>query len=122
LGAFCLAASPAIIDRHVNAFLPSKLLQATHERRDAQLRFRVVLVERLEYADPPWLLAPLCTRRERPYGRQTAEECDEIAAAHVRPGLRDRILTARTQVLIEVKNGIEGIFAERGDVAELDLD
>ena len=34
--------------------------------------------------DPPWLLAPLRTRRERPYGRQTAEECDEIAAPHVR--------------------------------------
>jgi hypothetical protein len=36
--------------------------------------------------------------------------------------LRDRILTARTQVLREVKSGIEGVFAERGDVAELDLD
>src|SRR5262249_15340854 len=73
---------PAVIDPHVAALGPARLLQSLQERRDAGLAYRMVFGERHKHTDALDLRALLRTRRERPRDCRAAEQRDELAAFH----------------------------------------
>jgi hypothetical protein len=58
--------------------------QSLQERPDASLKFWIVCGCGQEHTDAPYLLAPLCLRRERP-SRRAAEKRDEVAPFHAVP-------------------------------------
>src|SRR6266436_58770 len=72
----------ASVDADIAAFRPSTLFQPLSECREASLRFRIVLGEPHQHADPPHPLALLRARRERPRGSRAAEHRDEPASVH----------------------------------------
>jgi len=57
---------PAILDAHVAADGPAKLLQSLQERADAGLRFRIVRRQVHEHANAPHMAALLRACRKRP--------------------------------------------------------
>jgi hypothetical protein len=64
-----IGAGPSVIDPHVLADGPARLLQALRQRRQAGLRFRIVRRHGHEYANAPHPLALLRARRQRPCRR-----------------------------------------------------
>src|SRR5262245_21549805 len=72
---------PAIVNPHVAADGPARLLQSLQKSSDTRLRFRIVRSEVREYADPPHPLRRLRPRRERPRGRRAAEQRNELTPA-----------------------------------------
>src|SRR5258706_2734390 len=80
-----IACTPAGVDPHVAAVGPAQLLQPLRERCDAGLPLQIVRGEWHEHADVPHALALLRAGRERPRGRRTAEQRDELAPPHVLP-------------------------------------
>ena len=79
-----LPRGPAGIDLRVAADAPTQFLQPLQERCDAGLSLRIVRGLAHEHADAPHPLALLRTRRERPRGRRTAEQRDELAPLLIR--------------------------------------
>src|SRR5262245_37420105 len=80
--ALVIPAWPALLDVEVATFDPPEILQATAERRHAELAFGVLLRQpRNQHADAVHLLTLLCAHRERPR-RCAAEHSDELAPLH----------------------------------------
>src|SRR5262249_32663508 len=74
---------PALLDVDIAIFDPPEILQATAERRHAELAFGVILCQpRNQHADAPHPLALLRARHERPRRRRAAEQREELAALH----------------------------------------
>ena len=69
----------AIIDKHIAAFKPAKSLERLPKSCQTRLRFRIVLSETYQYAEPPNPLALLRTCCERPRSRRATEQRDELA-------------------------------------------
>src|SRR5262245_28462032 len=67
-----VGAAPAIVDADVAAVAPAEFFKRLPERRQVRPRFRIILDERVEYADPADTVCLLRTRRERPRGRRAA--------------------------------------------------
>jgi hypothetical protein len=86
-----IGAGKAMVDPHVMADGPTRLLEALRECCKTGLRFGIVRRDRHERADAPHALALLRPRRERP-GREAADERDEIATLAQRVRLACRAL------------------------------
>jgi hypothetical protein len=74
--------APAILGAKIATFRPSELLEAVAQRREAVLRFRIILGCRHQHADAPHPLSLLRACHERPRSRRAAEQRDELAALH----------------------------------------
>src|SRR5262249_50109695 len=77
-----IARAPAVIDLHIPADGPARLLQPLMESREACLTFRIIGGEIHQHADAPHPLRLLRARRERPCRRRAAEQRDELAPFH----------------------------------------
>jgi hypothetical protein len=81
------------------------------ERRDAQLRVRIVGGEGLEHADPPHLVRLLRARSGRPCSRRAAEKHSELAPPqminpHVSSGFEDSIASSYSKWHIAVRGSV----------------
>src|SRR5262249_21135245 len=79
-----VGAAPAIVDADVAAVAPAELLKRLPERRQVRPRFRIILDERVEHADPADTVCLLRPRRQRPRHR-AADQRDDLAALHSIP-------------------------------------
>src|SRR5262249_40141858 len=82
-----IARGPTGVDAHVTTDRPAKQRELLQECADEGLIFGVVRSCGQKYADTPHAL--LGARGERPSGRRTAKQCDELAPSHVRPETLD---------------------------------
>src|SRR5262249_25572148 len=73
---------PAIVNPHVAADGPARLLQSLQKSSDTRLRFLIVRSQVREYADPPHPLRRPRARRERPRCRGAAQQRDKLAPPH----------------------------------------
>ena len=80
---------PPVVDPHVAADGPAQFLQPLQERREADLKFRIVRGLVHEHSDAPHAVALLRTRDERPRGCRAAESTKKFAPFHCLP-TRDR--------------------------------
>jgi hypothetical protein len=79
-----------IINSDVAAFRPTKPLKPLPERREAGLRFRIVLGIADKHSDPPHLIRLLRTRGERPRRRRTTQNTEKFPPPHAPSPLRRR--------------------------------
>src|SRR5262249_52511187 len=77
-----LGRCPACVDLHVAADAPAGLLETLQEGSKAGLKFPIVRSRGQENANEAHAFAVLSARRERPRGRRTSDERDELAAPH----------------------------------------
>src|SRR5262249_12136935 len=80
-----IARGPAIIDPHVTADGPTKLLQRLLERHHTGLPFRIVNSQAHEHTDAPHTFDRLGACSKRPRCRRTAEKRNECASLHATP-------------------------------------
>src|SRR5215471_19080841 len=76
------ASGPPRVDAHVAPDDPARLREPLLERPDPGLKVRIVRGGVQEHADAPHFFALLRARRERPTGRRSTEQRDEIAAVY----------------------------------------
>jgi hypothetical protein len=76
-----VTAAPPKVHPHVPAIGPTQVRKRLRERRDISLPHRIVF-ERHEHADPPYAVALLRPRRQRPSHR-AAEPCNKFAPPHL---------------------------------------
>jgi hypothetical protein len=83
-----IARGPAGLDLDIAPDSPARLLQALQKYPVARLSERIVGSKVIEHPDAPDTLARLLrARRQRPRGRRTAEQRDELAPPHSRTSL-----------------------------------
>jgi enamine deaminase RidA (YjgF/YER057c/UK114 family) len=70
---------PAVIDSHVAAFNPARLVQTSYKRREASLYLGVIRGARHQQTDAPHPVSLLRPRHQRPGRRRAAEQGDELA-------------------------------------------
>src|SRR5262249_39202367 len=80
--AFGVVATPSIVDPHVVADSPARLLQPLMESCEARLSFSIVGDGIHEHADPSHPLRLLRPCRERPCRRRADKQRDKVAALH----------------------------------------
>src|SRR5215475_7700196 len=85
-----VARSPVIVHLDVASFRPTQALQRLAERCNARLCLRIALGKGHQHDDPPHPAGLLRACRERPCRCRAADECDELAAFH----LRDHSITS----------------------------
>src|SRR5262249_44091436 len=76
-----VGAAPAIVDADVAAVAPAEFFKRLPERRQVRPRFRIILDERVEHADPADTVCLLRPCRERPCCR-AADKADEVPPPH----------------------------------------
>src|SRR5262245_40236570 len=80
--AVCIPLRPAVIDLYIATLDPAEIMEGRLKRLYAFLPFGVVR-NRHQHAHAPHALALLRARCERPRGRRTSEQVDEIAPGAV---------------------------------------
>src|SRR5439155_9615893 len=68
------------VDPKILTFIPAEALKHLSHRRNTVRRISVLLSGRKQDTDAPHPTGLLRARRERPHGRRTAEQRDEVAA------------------------------------------